>query len=137
LNDKIRENERQIKTLDDNNKDLRDRVARLSTVLRKNGLSDDITTVKGIESPPVVQGEVARVNAGNSQVEITIGSDDGIVPGHELFLFRTKPLPQYLGKIKILSADPDQAVGQVIGRPVNGIKIKEGDIVSSTIRPRS
>jgi len=137
LNDKIRENERQIKTLDANNKDLRDRVARLSTLLRKNGLSDDITTVKGIESPPVVQGEVARVNAANSQVEITIGSDDGIVAGHELFLFRTKPQPQYIGKIRILSVDPDQAVGQVIGRPVNGIKIKEGDIVSSTIRPRS
>ncbi len=137
LNDKIRENERQIKTLDDNNKDLRDRVARLSTLLRKNGLSDDITTVKGLESPPVVQGEVARVNAANTQVEITIGSDDGIVAGHELFLYRTKPQPQYIGKIRILSVDPDQAVGQMIGRPVNGIKIKEGDIVSSTIRPRS
>ncbi len=33
LNDKIRELERQTKTLDDNNKDLRDRVARYSTLL--------------------------------------------------------------------------------------------------------
>ena len=135
LNDKIREHERQIKTLDDNNKDLRDRVARLLHPAPKNGLSDDITTVKGLESPPAVQGEVARVDAKNTQVEITIGSDDGIVAGHELFVYRTKPQAQYLGKIKILSVDPDQAVGQVIGRTVNGIKIKEGDIVSSTIRP--
>jgi len=137
LSDKIREQERQIKTLDDNNKDLRDRVARYSTLLRRNGLSDDITTVTGLESPPLVQGEVARVDSGNSQIEITIGSDDGIVPGHELYLYRTKPLAQYLGKVRIITVDPDQAVAKVIGRTVQGIKIKEGDIVSSTIRPRS
>jgi len=106
-------------------------------LLRQNGLSDDITAVKGLASPPAVQGEVARVDSKGTQVEITIGSDDGLVSGHELFVFRTQPLPQYLGKIRILSVDPDQAVGQVIGRTVNGIKIKEGDIVSSTIRPRS
>jgi len=137
LNDKIREQERQIQTIDENNKDLRDRVARYSTLLRKSGLSDDITTVKGLENPPVVHGEVARVDTKNSQVEITIGSDDGIVAGHELYLFRTKPQAQYLGKVRIITVDPDQAVARVIGRTVNGIKIKEGDIVSSTIRPRS
>ena len=137
LNDKIREQERQIQTIDENNKDLRDRVARYSTLLRKNGLSDDISTVKGLESPPIVQGEVARIDAKNTQMEITLGSNDGIVAGHELFLFRTKPQAQYLGKVKILSTDPNQAVAKVIGRTVNGIKIKEGDIVSSTIRPRS
>jgi hypothetical protein len=137
LVDKIRDQERQIKTLDDNNKDLRDRVAKYSTLLRKHGLSDDIRTVQGLESPPPVQGEVSRVDVKGTQVEITIGSDDGIVAGHELFVYRTQPQPQYLGKIRIISADPDQAVGQVMGRTVNGLKIKEGDIVSSTIRPRS
>src|SRR5262249_30149948 len=109
LNDKIRELERQTKSLDENNKDLRDRVARYSTLLRRNGLSDDISTVKGLESPPVVQGEVARVDQrDNSRVEITIGSDDGLVPGHELFVYRVKPRPQYLGKIQIMTVDPDQ-----------------------------
>ncbi len=137
LLDKIREQERQIKTIDDNNKDLRDRVARYSTLLRTHGLSDDIATVTGLESPPAVTGEVARVDVKNSRFEITVGSDDGLVPGHELYVFRTKPQPQYLGKIEIMSTDPDQAVGKLIGRTVNGLKIQEGDIVSSTIRPRS
>jgi ABC-type Na+ efflux pump permease subunit len=137
LNDKIRDLERQSKTLDENNKDLRDRVARYSTALRKAGLSDDVSTYRGLESPPPVQGEVSRVDAQNRKVEITIGSDDGLVPGHELFLYRTKPRAEYLGKIKILSVDPDQAVGKVIGNTVQGKKIQEGDIVSSTIRPRS
>jgi hypothetical protein len=137
LNEKIRELERQTKTLDANNADLRDRVARYSTLLRKAGLSDDISTVKGLESPPAVQGEVARVDAQNRKVEITIGSDDGLVPGHELYLYRTKPRAEYLGKIQIMSVDPDQAVGKVIGNTIQGKKIQEGDIVSSTIRPRS
>jgi len=134
LNDKIRELERQTKTLDANNTDLRDRVAKYSTLLRRSGLSDDISTIKGLESPPPVHGEVARVDAQNRRVEITIGSDDGLVPGHELLLYRTQPIPEYLGKIQILSVDPDQAVGKVIGNTVQGKKIKEGDIVSSTIR---
>jgi hypothetical protein len=137
LNDKIRELERQNKTLDDNNKDLKDRVARYSTLLRKAGLSDDIRTVKGLESPPPVEGVVLRADAQNRRVELSIGSDDGLVVGHELFLYRSKPRPEYLGKVQIMSVDPDQAVGKVIGKTVQGKKIQEGDIVSSTIRPRS
>jgi hypothetical protein len=136
LIDRIRVLERQTKTLDDNNKDLRDRVARYTTLIRRAGLSEDISTLRGQESPPPVQGEIKRVDQSNRRVEITIGSDDGLVPGHELYLFRTKPRPEYLGKIQILSVDPDQAVGKVIGNTVQGKKIQEGDIVSSTIRPR-
>jgi len=65
---------------------------------------------------------------------LTIGSDDGLAPGHELFLFRTKPRPEYLGKIRVTTVDPDQAVGVVVGNTIQGKKIKEGDSVSSTIR---
>lgn len=137
LIDKIRDLERQSKTLDDNNKELRDKVAKFSTLLRQNGLSDDITTVTGLESPPPVEGEVSKVDEKNTLAEITIGSDDGLVAGHELYVYRIKPRPQYLGKIRIMTTDPDQAVGKVIGRTINGIKLQEGDIVSSTIRPRS
>ncbi len=136
LNDKIRELSRMLETATNNATDLRDRVARFSTLLRRNGLSDDIATVKGTDTPPSVEGEVSRVE-GNKSVELTIGSDDGLVPGHELSLYRVKPKPEYLGKIKIISVDPDQSVGRIIGATVQGKKIKEGDIVSSTIRPRS
>jgi uncharacterized phage infection (PIP) family protein YhgE len=137
LNDKIRELERMNKTLDENSKDLRDKAARFSTLLRRNGLSDDISTIKGTESPPLVEGAVARVDATNSRLEITIGSDDGVAVGHEFYLFRLKPRPEYLGKVKITSVDPDQAVAKVIGNTIQGKKIQEGDIVSSTLKPRS
>jgi len=136
LVDKIRELSRMLETATNNGTDLRDRVARFQTLLRRNGLSDDIATVKGTDTPPSVEGEVARVDD-NKSVELTIGSDDGLVPGHELYLYRIKPRPEFLGRIKIISVDPDQSVGRIIGATIQGKKIKEGDIVSSTIRPRS
>jgi len=137
LNDRIRELSRMLETATNNANDLRDRVARFSTLLRQHGLSDDISTVKGLESPPMVQGEVSRVDDQNRSIEITLGSDDGLVSGHEMFVYRVKPRPEFIGKIKIIAVDPDQSVGRVIGATIQGKKIKEGDLVSSTIRPRS
>jgi len=138
LNDKIRILERERDVAKRNADDLRDRAARFSSLLRQHGLPDDIKNVKGMESPPAVHGEVDRVSQ-NRRVELTIGSDDGLVVGHELFLWRQKPRPEYLGKIRIISVDPDRAVGEVIGSTIQGKKIMEGDIVSSTFRsgPRS
>jgi hypothetical protein len=136
LNDKIRELERVLESATKNNADLRERVAKFSTLLRQNGLSNDITQIKGLESPPPVQGEVSKVDSTNRRVEMTIGSDDGLVPGHELYIFRTSPRPEYVGKISVVSVDPDQAVGKVIGNTYQGKRIREGDIVSSTIKPR-
>jgi chromosome segregation ATPase len=136
LNDRIRELERMLESASKNNSDLRERVAKFSVLLRQNGLSDDISQIKGVESAPPVVGEVKRVDPSNRRVEITIGSDDGLVPGHELYLFRTTPRPEYLGKITIISVDPDQAVGRVNGTTYQGKKIERGDIVSSTIKPR-
>src|SRR5271165_3570826 len=136
LNDRIRELERILETATKHNTDLRERVAKFSALLRQNGLSDDISQIKGMESPPPVVGEVKRVDPSNRRVELSIGSDDGLVVGHELFLFRQTPRPEYLGKITIISVDPDQAVGRVNGTTYQGKKIKEGDLVSSTIKPR-
>jgi hypothetical protein len=136
LNDKIRELERQLDTATKNNTDLRERVAKFSVLLREHGLSDDISQIRGLQSPPPVMGEVKRVDPTNRRLEITIGSDDGLVVGHELYLFRLSPRPEYLGKVKIQTVDPDQAVVRVIGNTYQGKQIREGDIVSSTIKPR-
>lgn len=135
LNDKIREMERALETATKNNSDLTERVAKYSTLLRSQGLSDDITQISGLESPPPVVGEIKRVDATNRKLEATIGSNDGLVPGHELNLMRTSPRPEYLGKAKVISVDPNQSVLQVIGNTYQGKKLQEGDIVSSTIRP--
>jgi antitoxin component HigA of HigAB toxin-antitoxin module len=136
LNDKIRELERMLETAVKHNADLRERVAKFSTLLKKNGLSTDISQIKGLESPPPVTGEVKRIDATNRSMELTIGSDDGLVVGHELYIYRLSPRPEYLGKLSIVAVDPDQSVARVVGKTYLGKKIKEGDIVSSESKPR-
>jgi len=134
LNDKIRELQRMLDTATKNNKDLREAVAKYTTLLQRNGLSTDVSQIKGLETPPPVQGEVKRVDPTGRRIEVTIGSDDGLVPGHELYVFRTKPRTEYVGKISVISADPDQSVARVVGKTYQGKHIKEGDIVSSTVK---
>jgi len=136
LNDRIRELERMLATATNNAKDLRERVARLTSVVRSNGLSENVGADSGPEAAPPVQGEIARVEANNRQFEITIGSDDGLKVGHQLFLYRTQPRAEYLGKATVISTDPDRSVVRVIGSTVQNKRVKEGDLVSSTIRPR-
>jgi antitoxin component HigA of HigAB toxin-antitoxin module len=136
LNDQIRELQRTLDTATRNNSDLRERVAKFSTLLRSKGLSDDISQIRGLESPPPVVGEVKRIDPTNRTVEVTIGSDDGLVEGHVLYIYRTTPRPEFIGKVAIVTVDPDQAVARVIGNTYQGKKIKEGDIVSSTIKPQ-
>jgi len=135
LNDQIRELQRMLDTATKNNSNLREQVAKFSTLLRQNGLPTDISQIKGLETPPPVTGVVKRVDPTGRRIEMTIGTDDGIVQGHELFIFRTQPRTEYIAKVTIVSADPDQAVARVIGKTYQGKHIKEGDVVSSTVKP--
>jgi len=136
LNDKIRELERMLETATKNNSSLRDQVAKYTTLLQSRGINPDIANVQATGAPPPVTGQVMKVDPTNKRLEISIGSDDGLVNGHELFVYRTKPRPEYLGRAEVIAVDPDQAVVRVKGSTVQGKKIKEGDIVSSTINPR-
>ena len=136
LNDRIRELERMLATATTNNKDLLERVAKYTTLLTQHGLSTDIAQIKGLEAPPPVTGEITRGDSSNKMFEISIGADDGLVIGHTLYLYRTKPRAEYLGRVQVVRVDPDQAVVRVMGSTFQGKKIKEGDIVSSSIIPR-
>ena len=136
LNDQIRILKRQLDTAVKNNADLRERVAVFQQKLTSLGQSADFATLKGVTAPPDVEGEVDKVDSNNRRVEITIGSDDGLVVGHELHLYRLGPEPKYLGKVKIISVDPDRAVAEVIGKTNRGEKIQEHDIVATKIRSR-
>jgi hypothetical protein len=135
LNDQIRILTRQLDTAVTSNKTLRENVALLTGSLQKAGLPSDPKQLRGIAGgTPPVEGYVKRV--ARNRVEISIGADDGLVVGHELEVWRTKPEPEYLGKIRLESVDPDQSVGVVVGKTVQGKKIEENDNVGSTIRPR-
>ncbi len=136
LNDQIRELKRSLDVAERNSKNLRERSLKLATLLRSKGLPDDVSQIEAVSVPPKVEGKVLRIDPTNRQMEISIGSDDGLAPGQEFYVWRTTPRPEYLGKVKISTVDPDQAVASVIGRTVNGKKIQEGDIVSSSFDSR-
>jgi len=142
LTDRIRVMERDLGVAQDNNKALQENVANLTAFLRSKGLTTDPkqvgNLVKGVEgaTPPDVEGEVGRVDARGERAELTIGSDDGLAVGHELYVFRTGGTSEYVGRIRIDAVEPDQAVGHLF-QPYLGRKLQEGDRVASTIRPRS
>ena len=120
-----------------NNAVLRERATALSAKLRANNLTDDVVQYAGARVPPDVKGEVARVDQKNKRIEITLGSDEGLVVGDTLFIYREKPTAEYIGKIRLILVEPDQAVGTIEGQTVGGKKIQEGDHVTTQIRPRS
>lgn len=81
---------------------------------------------------PRVRGEVfaTRRAAGNQLIEVTIGADDGLKPGHTVEVFRGD---RYLGRAEILTTEPDRAVGRVLRQFQQG-EIQEGDHVATRLR---
>lgn len=135
LNDEIRILQRELQGAKENNQDLRDKVAILQGALSKAGLPTESASYVKLNVPPAVEGYVKRVDAKNTRVEISIGSNDGLIAGHELYIYRTDPKPEYIGKIRIRDVDPNQAVGDVINR-YQGKKVREDDRVTTQIKPR-
>ncbi len=136
LRDQIRILERELEVAKNNNKTLREQVTILSSVIQQNGLDPDPQHYKSIAIAPTVEGQITRKDDRNQRFQISIGSDDGLVVGHELYVYRLQPKPEYLGKVRVQAVDSDQAVVSVIGSTPQGKKIEEGDIVSTKIGPR-
>jgi len=127
---------REIAVAKQNNKYLRDSMVTLQNVIQSNGLDPNPAKYSQLVVPPEVDGEIVRIDPSNKRFQISIGSDDGLVAGHELFVYRLSPQPEFLGKVKVQTVDSDQAVVTVIGTTPQGKKIREGDIVSTKIGPR-
>ena len=128
---------RELEVAQSNNKSLRGKVVVLQSSLTKLGQISDPDVIVGAATPPDVEGEVVGVSDNNQIVEISIGSNDGLTVGNELFLYSINPTPEYLGKIQVTHTDVQQSVGRVIGgKTIHGKKIKKGDHVSTKISPR-
>ena len=137
LKDQIRVLEREKATAEQNAKDLRNTTAKVLAWAREKGMAPgNLDQFDPNSVPPDVEGRVNQVNVLNSSMEISIGSNDGLSVGQQLYLYRTQPRAQYLGKVKIVSVLPNKAVAEIIGQTVNRNKIQEGDNVSSTFNAK-
>jgi peptidoglycan hydrolase CwlO-like protein len=137
LNNKIELQRRELEVAKNNNQQLREVVATYAKVIQANGFDPDPKLYQDIKVAGPVDGEITRTDpSAPDRFQISIGSDDGLVPGVELTVYRLSPKPEYLGKVRVFSVDSDRAVVTLIGNTPQGKKIREGDIVSTKIRSR-
>ncbi|NOY43382.1 MAG: hypothetical protein GXP26_16305 [Planctomycetes bacterium] len=99
------------------------------SLLRENGI-DPSTDPQA--AAPNVRGIVKAIHraAGKQLIEISVGADDGLKPGHTIEVYRGD---HYLGRAEILKTEPDRAVGRVIRHFQKGA-IQEGDHVATKFR---
>ncbi len=86
-------------------------LAKAKRVLRHH----DLTVETNIAStPPQIDGLVTAVQSGGL-VEISLGSDDGLMEGHDLNMIRPTPSGStYVGKIRVIRTAADKSVCKVI-----------------------
>ncbi|MBQ2789940.1 MAG: hypothetical protein IJE97_09900 [Thermoguttaceae bacterium] len=96
-------------------------------VLQQHGLNPDPSLYA--ELPKVaVRGTVEAVQEGpDGLIMVSIGSDDGLAKGNQLHVRRGDV---YLGKVKVVTVEPNRAICQVLGEYRQGTML-EGDEVYS------
>lgn len=119
----------QLESASERSRQLTEQVAGMTTVMREQGL-DPHTPPDAVV--PSVDGFVSQVRqtAGAQLVELTIGADDGLRPGHTVEVYRGD---RYLGRVEILRTSPDKSVGRIDRRYQQG-QIQEGDRVATRLR---
>jgi hypothetical protein len=140
--------EDQLSTLQQNHNDLiaqhdatLKELSTLQKIVRAHNLATDIQSVATLsEPPPPVEGLVQDIRKDEANrtkfVHISIGSDDGLRVGHMLDVYRpaerNNGRAKYLGRIRVWSVTPDNAVGIVVEAAKNGI-IEVGDNVTTKL----
>lgn len=126
---KLIEVQSQLEVAQERNQQLQERVAELQALLAQYGLPTEPRAIAALKAPPQVEGIVLEVDKPNRFVKISIGSDDGIVRGHRLHVFRERDA-KYLGQIEITDVEPDRAVARVLDDVKQG-RIEVGDHVAT------
>ena len=107
--DQVQQQQGEVLRLQERNIQMAKQVAEFRHLMNIHGIKETDTKIA-----PVVDGLVLAVSP-QGLVEISLGSDDGIQPGHELEVYRaTQGSAAYLGRIVIRRARPDRAVGEIL-----------------------
>jgi len=123
LTDQIHQAQGEVRRLEERRIQLASQLASANLVLDRNGLHKDMS-VDGL--PPQLRGKVLAINRDN-MLEISLGSDDGLHSGHTLEIFRGN---KYLGRMEVLHATSDRAVGKIIPGYKKGIIQKDDDVAT-------
>ena len=107
LTDERNQAHNELERLKERQLTLDEHLAKAEAVLRHIGVSKDTPIT---DTPPLVDGLVRAVNS-DGLVEISIGSDDGLLKGHKLEVVRRAGgRSTYVGRIEVAQTYPDRAV---------------------------
>lgn len=128
LQDEFQQAQVDKQRLEGQNTQLANMLAQAKLVLDRNSLKLE-SSVDGL--PPKVDGVILASNA--DLVEISLGSDDGIVRGHTLEVFRNvQGRARYLGRVQVLQTLPDKSVAKIIPEYQQG-RIERDDRVATRV----
>jgi hypothetical protein len=120
----------QMQTLNKRTAEVAEQLQKATDVLRKFGLDAEPEKYAGVPTREV-SGVVSVVRPDG--IGITIGSDDGLLKGHRLDVYRTGGQGTYLGKIEVIYTYPDKAVCKVLPEFRKGI-IQANDRVTTGLK---
>jgi chromosome segregation ATPase len=104
-----------------------------SYLASKNLTTDPKEMIVQKAPPPPVEGIVTEVRKAEKSsrelVEISIGSDDGLVVGHKLTVFRGD---KYVAEIRLTLVQADKAVGYIYTKAKNAV-VTVGDTASTKL----
>ena len=112
--------------LEERNKQLMAQATRFEEVVAALGI-DINEPLDG--APPERNGNILQIDRPSHLVLISIGSDEGLRPGHFLEVTRKG---RYVGKLKVRTAEPDRSVAEILKDYSEGI-LQEGDRVDTTL----
>ena len=113
-------------TLEQRNKQLMAQATRFQEVIAARGI-DINEPLDG--APPERNGNILQIDRPSDLVLVSIGSDEGLRPGHFLEVTRKG---RYVGKLKVRKAEPDRSVAEIMKDYSEGI-LQEGDRVDTTL----
>src|SRR5262249_21704268 len=65
--------------------------------------------------PAFVKGRISKIDGTDrTLVRITIGSDVGVKEDHTLEVYRLRPRPEYLGRLRIVESHHHEALGRLM-----------------------
>lgn len=130
LTEKVHQAVNEVKRLRALQLELARQLADSMEVLRKFGFEP--VPELYVDDPNIVDGLVVTVASGGL-VEISIGSDDGLLKGHELVVIRNRSgMSTFVGRVEVVRVFPDKAVCKEIRETMQSA-VRSDDIVKSKI----
>lgn len=127
LTDGIHQMRGNLGRLKTTNGELLARVNKMKQVLDAHGLPEVLRP----DIPPPLEGLVTDI-ARDKYIEVSIGSDDGLLVGHELNVTREGT---FLGRAVVRKTNTDRSVGELMDEYRKG-RVQRGDFVKTNTRGR-